>query len=376
MKKIFTLIVMLAATLGMQAQDTWTVAGEKALCGSSWDPTDATNDMTATGDIFTLVKENVMLTVKGYEFKVVKNHSWDESYGAGDGNASVQIEEDGAYTVTFTFNPTTLEPLATAVKTGEYVKPVVGDQTWTVAGVAELCGNEWDPADASNDMTSEDGVHYTLTKTGLPLEAGRGYGFKVVADHSWDEAYPGENYQLIVNANGEYTVVFTFDAETHEVGAEATKTGEHDFGTKIWTSAGAEALMGSNWDQTDSNNDMTDVGDGIYILVKENVALLADTEYEFKVLANHSWSENYGADGVADGANVVLTVSEDGNYDVTFTFMLESKDLSADAELSTGIKNITLNNGNTAVIYNLQGQRVQDSFRGIAVMNGRKFVVK
>ena len=225
-------------------------------------------------------------------------------------------------------------------------------------------------------MTSEDGVHYTLTKTAVPLEKGVNYGFKVVADHSWDEAYPGDNYQLTVGESGEYTVVFTFDAETHEVGAETTKTGDHDFGTKIWTIAGAEALMGSNWDPTDSNNDMTDVGDGIYILVKENVALLADTEYEFKVLANHSWSENYGADGVADGANVVLTVSEDGNYDVTFTFMLESKDLSADAELSTGIKNITLNNGNTAVIYNLQGQRVQDSFRGIAVMNGRKFVVK
>ena len=36
MKKIFTLIVMLAAVLGMQAQDTWTIAGDEALMGESW----------------------------------------------------------------------------------------------------------------------------------------------------------------------------------------------------------------------------------------------------------------------------------------------------------------------------------------------------
>ena len=51
MKKIFTLIVMLAATLGMQAQDTWTVAGEKSILGASWDPANTENDMTAAGGI-------------------------------------------------------------------------------------------------------------------------------------------------------------------------------------------------------------------------------------------------------------------------------------------------------------------------------------
>ena len=36
MKKIFTLIVMLAATLGMQAQDVWSVVGTQALTGTNW----------------------------------------------------------------------------------------------------------------------------------------------------------------------------------------------------------------------------------------------------------------------------------------------------------------------------------------------------
>ena len=81
MKKIFTLIVMLAATLGMQAQDTWTIAGVKALVGSGWDATDTNNDMTANGSVFTLVKTDVMLKAGSYQYKVVKNHAWDEAYG-------------------------------------------------------------------------------------------------------------------------------------------------------------------------------------------------------------------------------------------------------------------------------------------------------
>ena len=62
MKKLFTLIMMLAATLSMQAQDTWTVAGETAITGISWAPSEAANDMTsADGITYTLVKEHMMM---------------------------------------------------------------------------------------------------------------------------------------------------------------------------------------------------------------------------------------------------------------------------------------------------------------------------
>ena len=381
MKKIFTLIVTLVAALGMQAQDTWTVAGEKAITGVSWDPANAENDMTsADGVNFTLVKTGMMVTTNeaGYGFKVVKNHSWDESYGDEGENKLLPITEDAEYTITFTFNADSKVVSATAQKTGEYVAPVVGDQTWTVAGVEPLCGTSWDPANADNDMTSEDGVNYTLVKTKLVLEGGVGYGFKVVADHAWDEAYPADNYVLTVEENGEYTVTFKFNKDTKEVGADAVKTGDVVIGDKVWTIAGAEAVLGSNWDQTDENNDMTDMEDGTFELVKKNVALLADTEYEFKVLANHSWTENYGADGIADGANCFFTVDEDGAYDVTFVWNPESKELYAtkDPADPASVKNVKNTSANAFVTYNLQGQRVQAGFRGIVIRNGHKVVMK
>ncbi len=381
MKKIFTLIAVLACALGVQAQDTWTIAGEKAILGVGWAPEETANDMTSEDGVnFTLVKTGMMVEANeaGYGFKVVKNHSWDESYGqeGGSDNATLPIAEDGEYTITFTFNAESHIPSATATKTGDYVAPVT-DQTWTVAGVAPLCGTAWDPANTENDMSSTDGVNYTLIKEDIALEGGVGYTFKIVADHAWDKAYPADNYTLTVTENGKYKLTFKFNKETKEVGCDAVKTGEAEFGDKIWTIAGSEAVLGTNWDNTDENNDMTDMEDGTFQLVKENVALEAGTNYEFKVLANHDWAENYGADGVPDGPNCIFTVDADGNYDVTFVWNPDSKELYATADEATGIKGVknAAANKNTTM-YNLQGQRVQAGFRGIVIMNGRKMIVK
>jgi hypothetical protein len=372
MKKIFTLIVMLTAALGMQAQDTYTVAGTEALMGSNWNPEDTNNDMTsADGKTYTLVKQDVSLKAGGkYEYKVLKNRSWDTSYPSA--NATVEITEDGKYTVTFTFDAETLEPSAAAVRTGD---AVFGEQTWTVAGADVLCGNSWDPANTSNDMTSTDGINYTLVKEGLALEAGVGYEFKVVADHAWGEEYPSTNAKLIVEENGLYTVTFKFNKETKEVGADAVKTGEAVFEEKVWTIAGEEALMGSAWDPADTNNDMINMNDGTFQLVKTNVTLEAKT-YTYKVVANHSWTENYGGD-YNDG-NAGIEIEADGTYDVTFVFNPESKELYATAEAanSTSVKSLKSNIVANSVIYNLQGQRVKAGFRGVAIKNGHKVIMK
>lgn len=388
MKKIFTLIMMLVATLGIQAQDatTWTVAGEKAILGVGWAPGETANDMTTTDEVnFTLIKEHMMVKAKdgGYGYKVVMNHEWEgennpDKVAYPEENALLDISEDGEYKITFTFNVQTKEVNATAEKTGEYVAPVV-DNTYTVAGVDALCGSSWNPEDTSNDMSSEDGVNYTLVKTDLVLEAKVGYTFKVVANHSWDEgAYPNENATLKVDENGKYTVTFKFNSETFDVSAEAVKTGDVVIDEKVWTIAGAAAVLGSSWEPKDESNDMIDLGDGTFILVKNNVALEADIEYEFKVLANHSWTENYGKDGVPDGTNCYFMVEEDGNYDVTFFWNYESKLLYADATPAdpSSVKNVKNATANSFVTYNLQGQRIKAGFRGIVIRNGHKMVVK
>jgi len=393
MKKIFTLIVMLAATLGMQAQDTWTIAGVKALVGSGWDATDTNNDMTAEGSVFKLVKTDVMLKAGSYQYKVLKNHAWDEAYGDpnadnNDKNAVLSVTEDAAYKVTFTFDPnkpdTEAKVSAVAEKTGAYVAPE-GGSTWTVAGVQELCGSNWDPADTGNDMVLSTGTVYKWTKENVALDKGKSYGFKVCADHDWTESYGGaaggqqtDNYMISVDKPGLYTVEISFDATEHTISVTTTWTADHQFADDVWTIVGVEALTGHNWVPNDDwdqvkDNDMTKVDEGEYELVRKNVALLQDTEYEYKAALNHSWSVSI-PEGM--GNNKFTFEEEDGTYDVTFVLFADSKSLDASASKSTGIESVKVLIQKSAPIYNLQGQRVSGNYRGIAIQNGKKVVVK
>ena len=380
MKKIFTLLVMLTAALGMQAQDTWTVAGQQAILGVDWAPSDATNDMTSTDDVnFTLTKTGMMVKAGNYGYKVVKNHAWGEEYPSQ--NATLTIDADGEYTITYSFNAETKDVNAVANKTGEYVGPATSD--WFVAGSADVLGVEWSADAEGNKMTTEDGKIYKLVKTGVALDVDTPYPFKFVQNGSWlgnkgegalGDTGLGGNFVLYVDAPGIYTVTFTANEETMIGTVSAVKTGDAEFGEKTWTLAGSglELFGGEKeWDPENTANDMTKVDEGYYELVKRNVNLEAK-DYQFKVCANHGWGESYGE----NGNNMILTVENAGTYNVTFTFLSESKTLSADLEIATGINTVSLKSAKTADIYNLQGQRIDQNYRGIAIMDGRKVVMK
>ena len=81
-----------------------------------------------------------------------------------------------------------------------------------------------------------------------------------------------------------------------------------------YTIAGSSAVLGSNWSTDDANNDMSKQDDGTYKLVKENVKLVKGTEYQYKVVRDHSWDWSYPSD------NATFTVDKSGIYNVTFTF--------------------------------------------------------
>jgi len=43
---------------------------------------------------------------------------------------------------------------------------------------------------------------------------------------------------------------------------------------------------------------------------------------------------------------------------------------------ATGINNITVDNAKKGVRYNLAGQRVNESYKGVVIENGKKMIVK
>lgn len=92
-----------------------------------------------------------------------------------------------------------------------------------------------------------------------------------------------------------------------------------------YTVAGSQEVMGSNWSETDVNNDMELVGE-LYQLVKANVTLASGTTYKFKVLQDHSWTNAWPS------SDKTFTVAEDGVYKVTFTFNESTKEVGVATE--------------------------------------------
>ena len=374
-RTIFTLIMLCIATLTLQAQDVWTAAGSSTLFGSHWDETDTSNDLTDKGDgIWELTKTGCILeqNVKN-ELKVLKNHSWAESYPAA--NYVFTVKETGTYSVTIQFNANNFEINVKTTKTGD---AVIGEKTWTVAGFGTILGIEWDPKATENDMIKQDdNVTYILTKTDLTLAIGT-YKYKICANHGWAENYGDEkdsegNASVFITKDGIYDL--TFNSKTHEVSCDATRKADAII-EKIWSVAGSEGLFETAWDEQSTANEMTKQENNIYILEKKGINLNAQT-YEYKVCSNHDWTESYGADPSGRG-NAILTITEAGTYDVTFTFNSVTKEVSATAVRTDtdGISQIASDVKAKNVVFNLQGQRVSTPKQGVYIINGKKVVVK
>ena len=159
--------------------DVYTIMGAGEL-GLSWDLTKTGNDMTKQTDgTYTLVKEGLDLATTGsYEYKVVKNHSWDWSIPTGTENQTLKVDKDGTYTVTFTLSSDKKKLTAGAVCTAE--KEVILD--CFVAGTINLVGGTADFTDKLA-MTYDEGTK-TYSKTFTALAAGN-YQMKVVYGSDW-----------------------------------------------------------------------------------------------------------------------------------------------------------------------------------------------
>ena len=293
---------------------SYTVAGSNAtLFGTSWDPSNTDNDMTVNDGLYTWSKENVELNAGSFEFKVVVNHDWGEAYPSS--NYYQAVEKHGYYNVTITFDADTKDIVCTLNLIQEIIDGGDDDATYTATGTENLFGSNWDPTDETNDMTldAETGL-YTWTKTGVVFEDVDTIEFKVVKNHSWDEAsWPANNWWYEVTEAGTYDFVMTFNAETGDITFTATKQGEEPV-EMVYTVVGPESIFGSNWDPTDETNDMT-LNEGIYTWSKEEVTLYGN--FEFKVVGNHDYAIYEWPIGMN---NWVANVAEEGIYTIVITF--------------------------------------------------------
>lgn len=240
--------------------------------------------------------------------------------------------------------------------------------TWTVAGQELLMGSNWSEGDKKNNMTSTDGVNYTLVKEGVYLEQGGSYMYKVVQNHSWDNDSYGEdgktdgsNAYLNISETGKYKLTFSFNSDTKKPTVTAVKTSDadvtiHDMYSVIGTIIG-------NWD---TDTEMTKGDNGIFTATIANVNA---GSYEFKVRVDKDWTFSYPS------SNYQLTVDSDGST-VTFTYNPATYEVKATVTPPTGIEALTIDTDANALMYNLAGQRVNKDYKGVVIKNGKKVVVK
>lgn len=207
---------------------------------------------------------------------------------------------------------------------------VIGDPRWvpapapahtyTVAGSsAELFGEAWKPAKTENDMELQNDGTYKWEKSELTLAAGA-IEFKVCEDHGWDKSWPSQNYVLNISEDGIYTITITFDPESKNVAAEATKTGSAE--------VDPTASIKGSWDGWAQEVVFTLAADKKSASGVVNIT--EATDYTFKVILNGGdWRSNgytYHRDftGAADitgnADNMILTADVAGEYTFTWTF--------------------------------------------------------
>ena len=345
MKRLFYAVLLaLLSFTGAMAQDTWTVAGTAAALNGNadWSTTSTENDMVSTDGVnYTLtVTDCTLKTGTNYEFKVVKNHAWDEAYPYDPSspllNYQFTVDETAVYTVEYTFNATSKEIGVTTTKTGEagiitHSYTVAGgftpdDETLEYEGVP-FFGSEWSVEDTNNDMVSEDGIIYTLTRNNVSLYAGN-YQYKVAVDHAWGTAYPAANASFYIEADGEYNVTISFNVDSKEVNAEVTAVEKPIVEPVVIETMSIVGELTGGWpdgeDWSMAKPMLQDAENAnIWSLTLEGVALEAGS-YKYKAVANNKWGD-YELPASGDQ---VCEITEAGTYNLTFTADTENHKLT------------------------------------------------
>ena len=96
-----------------------------------------------------------------------------------------------------------------------------------------------------------------------------------------------------------------------------------------YTVAGVTDIVNGTiaWDQNNTANEMTSVGNNYYKLVVQK--RLEAGNYQYKIVKNHDW--NYGS---WPSSNAILNVTQSGTYTIIFSFNSDTKAISAIATAS------------------------------------------
>ena len=321
------------------AVDTYGIVGD--LTGS-WEKDLMMTVSPNDANIYTATVEGVEIAeLKGYDYKLRANKSWEGYQIPTKGNQTWKPEAVGVYTFTFTANIAENTLTVDAQKTADIeIIANTPETALTVAQAIALINNtdatvlakEYNKVyikGTATDIGKLNEKYYSLTyyltdgENKIQIYSGK---YLNGADFDQDKADALKDKVVTVYGN---LKLFNGTPEVDMNNIIYSIEGEEPVGD-TWTVAGSdESLFGTTWDPANTANDMQLV-EGLYTWQKTDVAIPANSVVKFKVVKNHAWSEAYPDN------DYVLTIDEQGTYTITITFDAESKAVNAVATKTGG----------------------------------------
>jgi pullulanase len=288
-------------------------------CPGDWQPECAATELFDNGTIWVAT---FVIPAGNWEYKVALNDNWGESYGDNGNNVSLSLAS--ATSVTFTYDHVSHEVSDNA--------PLVQPASVTIVGSlqSELgCGGDWDPSCSAAFLgfDPDDAVWQSI----FSVPAGN-WEYKATLNGTWDENY-GRNAErdganIALNLGGDADVKFYYDHASHWVT-------DNQNSVIAVTPGSFQSEIGcpGDWQPDCLRSWLQDAdGDGSYSFATRDIPA---GNYEVKVAHDESWNENYGADGVQNGANLSFSVPNSGDL-VVFSYDPVTHILDIGGELPKG----------------------------------------
>ncbi len=299
----------------------------KYFLKNNWDAAEnwTWKEMTKDGETYKL--ERVVFGGTGVNYNTAESDEGSVWVALEDMEGDVIEAKD---TVTFVLNPA--DGTITATLVGAFSEPIdLEDCDWEniafVGGPAEyaeqfkVCKPE-----NVNVVNIQNPAWSTKTQMGIYMTFPAASFGNITLDEDLYEiqgagilfflsAFTAQETEFIVNCEGNNLAITVYNVKAD--GPEL----EH-----AYTVAGSsDAVFGTAWDPTNTDNDMVKQEDGTYKFVKANVVLPAGA-IGFKVCEDYAWDVAYPAN------NYQLNIAEAGEYTITITFDPETKAVAATAD--------------------------------------------
>jgi hypothetical protein len=269
------------------AAPVYTIVGVEKLTGHDWSVNASDNNMAqdpGNKNIFTLIKEGVTLAAGTYNYKVVRNHTYEWSVPNGSENKTLEITNSGKGTVTFTFDLSKLELTA---KNDPWEAEIVAQEVKLHYNDGIVAFTEDD--DHKKTFVSIDLAENTVYSFTISINDNHMFNPGIMwrennEEWKFENATIGQEAHIVTDIAGTHT--FTYTYETNKL------TVTYPEGTNV----PAPVFLGggmNDWSWTSTR--LLPTADGTKASVR--VSLTEKTTTEFKIKEGDTM---YGNDGTMD----------------------------------------------------------------------------